>query len=156
MDAISTRISIQSPLTFANDTMDNTQTDASFSSPPALSPNASPPEPVSLLDLCDNPPCPLPASIVCGICNEAPYLDTDPQVAQYCSSTCQKKHLKDHVKLCDRLQDRMTLFRVMGIAQRGLYVYREMSWHAFEIESVEERDDMMILKGMVNFALRRV
>lgn len=36
------------------------------------------------------------------------------------------------------MHDRTTLYRVMDVALKQFLVYREMSWHAFEIESLQK------------------
>lgn len=91
------------------------------------------------------------AAIICAICNEAPFLDTDPQVAQYCSDACQTDHAPDHSPHCERLLNRNKLFRCMSVAQKLFLVYREMSWHAFDITDawITRDEDMIVLKGQV-------
>lgn len=63
-----------------------------------------------------------------------------------------------HGVLCSKMQDRVTLYRVMELALKQLYVYRELSWHAFDVEGVDRvveekegtRYETVIVRGVVS------
>jgi hypothetical protein len=136
------------------------------STPPSQSQSQSqlPTSPTTILpipakdrDRCDNIPCFHQALIVCGICNDAPHYVTDPPTAQYCSISCQKADLARHIRVCDRMLDRTTLFRAMEVAMKQLYIYRELSWHAFDLTGLEGRIDddgveTVVVQGWVSFS----
>lgn len=88
-------------------------------------------------DSCDNPTCSQVATLLCAICSETPCITSDPPVAQYCSTECQRADMLRHKEQCEKMLDRTTLYRVMDLALKQFYVFREMSWHAFMVEEVK-------------------
>jgi MYND finger len=96
---------------------------------------------------CDH--CTKPASMSCKACKTAPVLDGDSGIIHYCNSVCQKEDWPRHKSTCLRLKDRTTLYRVVGTAQKLFYIYRELVWHKFDIQSIDKIGDNLALRGEV-------
>jgi hypothetical protein len=58
------------------------------------------------------------------------------------------KHHKNTT--CNRLQDRITLYRVADTAQKLFYIAEELTWSALEIEDILKRGDSLILRANVS------
>ena len=115
----------------------------SASEPPALAATTSSSS-ASEADKCDNPECTQLALIICAICNEAPLKSSYTPVTQYCSTECQRVDIARHKAVCDKMKDRTMLYRVMTVALKQFLVYREMTWHAFEVTSLRRMEGKQV------------
>ena len=106
--------------------------------------------PIAHNGLCDNPGCSNRVRLFCETCYTAPVQRLDPPVAQYCSEDCMNQHREAHAPVCDKLQDRTALFRIVELAQNAFYVFREMNWHEIDVRAMEMRDDVIVINGKVS------
>jgi hypothetical protein len=93
--------------------------------------------------------CTKPATLTCSGCKAAPVLNGDDVVVHYCNPACQKSDWPRHKSTCLRLKDRTTLYRVVTTAQKLFYIYRELAWHKFDIQSLDKIGDNLALRGEV-------
>jgi hypothetical protein len=93
--------------------------------------------------------CKKAATQVCGGCKDAPVIEGDVEKPHYCGTSCQRTNWVTHKKLCQRLQDRKTLYRVASTAQMIFYLYRELTWGQFDIKRVVLVGDILRLLGSV-------
>ncbi|KAF4622713.1 hypothetical protein G7Y89_g14315 [Cudoniella acicularis] len=94
--------------------------------------------------------CNEPTTLACSGCQGSPVLEGDADIAYYCNATCQRANWKDHKPVCQLLKDRTKLYRVLAIAQRLWYIYRELTWAQLDIHSVEKSGEEFILRGTID------
>ncbi|KAE8447846.1 hypothetical protein EG329_010075 [Mollisiaceae sp. DMI_Dod_QoI] len=80
----------------------------------------------------------------------APTIEGDTPIAYYCGATCQKEHWKEHKPICRKLQTRAQLYRVVGLAEKLFYIYRELTWCKLNIQRIEKTDGRLTLRGEVH------
>ncbi|KAL2060846.1 hypothetical protein VTL71DRAFT_8898 [Oculimacula yallundae] len=92
--------------------------------------------------------CKKPGKFACAQCEECPVTEGDSPIVHYCSAKCQKDDDVKHLPTCQRLQDRLTLYRVGRIAQKLFFIYKEITWSQLKIDAIEKRGQLVTLRGL--------
>ncbi|KAF8853449.1 hypothetical protein BDZ45DRAFT_761761 [Acephala macrosclerotiorum] len=74
-------------------------------------------------------------------------IEGDAPIAHYCGLECQQEHWTSHELTCIKLKDRTLLYRVIDTAQKLFFIHREMTWHEFDVDSVQKIEGHLVLRG---------